>query len=482
MDKSKVEIIKIKKREYPKNPPFNPPEIYPEYLYEDEDIDENNMIYKAVRDLLIKLELDKENYGTKDWNPLGEIIEPEDNVVIKPNFISEPRSENVNPQSIVTHASVIRPIIDYCQIALKGKGSLVIADAPQFDSDFEKIKEITRIQDVIDFVNDNSSLKVNLLDLREEKVQTEDGIIIRRFKINGDPKGYSTVNLGERSEFYHVEKYMNRIYGADYDFEETRKHHTNGKHEYYISNTILDADVVINVPKLKTHKKAGVTICLKNIIGINGNKNYLPHYRFGSQKEGGDEYLRDSFTKKFGSNFYQFTFKAMSRMGPMEMKLMRIPRKVYLFLSSKNITKHSSGNWYGNDTIWRTIVDLNKILFYVDKEGEIQEKVQRRCLAIVDGIIGGEGDGPLFPTPKPCGVILGGFNPVLVDIIAIKIMGFNWEKISQIVGAKKALFTSVGVDEGKVDFNLNFHFHPPPGWHGKLNDSKTTEKIKGVLV
>ena len=33
--------------------------------------------------------------------------------------------------------------------------------------------------------------------------------------------------------------------------------------EYCISNTILDADVIINIPKLKTHKKAGITVCLK---------------------------------------------------------------------------------------------------------------------------------------------------------------------------------------------------------------------------
>ena len=32
-----------------------------------------------------------------------------------------------------------------------------------------------------------------------------------------------------------------------------------------------------SLPKLKTHKKAGITCALKNLIGINGNKEYLPH-------------------------------------------------------------------------------------------------------------------------------------------------------------------------------------------------------------
>lgn len=472
MNKSKVEVVKAKKQEYPENPPFNPPEKYPEYPYE--ETDKSNAVYKGVRELLMKLELDKENYGTKDWNPLGEIIKPGDNVVIKPNFVSEPRAENIDPQSIVTHASVIRPIIDYCQIALKGRGSLLVADAPQNDSDFEKIKEITGVQDVIDFINDHSSVMVDLLDLREEYAQTSGGVIVRRVRVNGDPKGYTIVDLGEGSQFHYIEDCMDRIYGAYYDVEEVRKHHSERRHAYCISNTILDADVVINVPKLKTHTKAGVTICLKNMIGINGNKNYLPHYRFGSREEGGDEYLRKSIARTVGSKFYQFVFKAMSRMGPNEMKRMRIPQKIYSFLRSKNITKHNAGAWYGNDTIWRTIVDLNKILFYADKEGRIQNNVQRRYLAVVDGIVGGQGDGPLFPTPKACGVIFGGFDPVLVDRMGIKIMGFNCEHVPHVTMAEKILFTDISAERDIVNFNLSFE--PPTGWHGKLNGSQTTKK------
>lgn len=224
----KINIIKIEKNGYPTSPPFNPPKRWPEYPFA--ETDESNAVYEGVRDLLIKLKLDKENYGKKDWNPLGEIITPGDDIVIKPNFVSESRYDNVDPQGIVTHASVIRPIIDYCLIALEGRGNIVIADAPQTDSNFERIKETTKIQDVLNFINENSSLKVNLLDLREECAQTNNGLVIKRFKIDGDPKGYSTIDLGDKSEFCDIEPYMNKTYGADYDFEEVRKHHANGKH------------------------------------------------------------------------------------------------------------------------------------------------------------------------------------------------------------------------------------------------------------
>ena len=59
--------------------------------------------------------------------------------------------------------------------------------------------------------------------------------------------------------------------------------------------------------------------------------------------------------------------------------------------------KFESGNWHGNDTIWRTIVDLNKILFFSKKDGFLSNEIQRKYFAIVDGIIGGEGNGPHFP-------------------------------------------------------------------------------------
>lgn len=460
----KVAMVQMEGAKYPHNPPFNPPEKYPEYPYS--EIDGSNAVYRAIRDILIELSLDADHYGTAEWNPLGDIVHPGDNVVIKPNFVSEPRADNTDPHSIVTHGSVIRPIIDYCHKALKGKGSLVIADAPQTDSNFEKIKEITCIQDVVDFVNGYSTPKVSLLDLRESCSEVYSGIVLKRNKINGDPKGYTLINLGNKSQFHDIDRYMNKAYGADYDYEELRKHHSGGKHEYYISNTILKADVIINVPKLKTHKKTGVTLCLKNLVGINGNKNYLPHYRFGSKEDGGDEYLGKSSIKYIGSELYQLIFKTMAKLGPKEMALMEFPRQIYSYLNKKNITKNTGGSWYGNDTLWRTIIDLNMILFYADKNGQITDDIQRSYLAIVDGIVAGDGDGPLFPAPKYCGIILGGFNPIIIDRLGASVMGFNWEKIPHISKAQQTIFDEKHIKVPEQNINLNFN--PPPGWEHQI--------------
>ncbi|MCJ7487377.1 MAG: DUF362 domain-containing protein, partial [Candidatus Aminicenantes bacterium] len=48
--------------------------------------------------------------------------------------------------------------------------------------------------------------------------------------------------------------------------------------ELYLPRTILSADVVISVPKMKTHRHAGITLSMKNMFGI------LPGMKYGWPK------------------------------------------------------------------------------------------------------------------------------------------------------------------------------------------------------
>jgi uncharacterized protein (DUF362 family) len=54
----------------------------------------------------------------------------------------------------------------------------------------------------------------------------------------------------------------------------------------------------------------------------------------------------------------------------------------------------------------------------------------RPDFAIIDGIVGMEGNGPIQGTPKPAGVLLFGDDPVAVDATACRVMGLKPEKIS----------------------------------------------------
>jgi hypothetical protein len=83
-----------------------------------------------------------------------------------------------------------------------------------------------------------------------------------------------------------------------------------------------------------------------------------------------------------------------------------------------------SGNWHGNDTCWRMVHDINRCLTYSDGE-HFPAARPKRFFAIADGIIGGDGDGPAAPDAHASGMLVAGFNPVAVDCVATRLMGFD---------------------------------------------------------
>ena len=91
--------------------------------------------------------------------------------------------------------------------------------------------------------------------------------------------------------------------------------------------------------------------------------------------------------------------------------------------------EYREGSWYGNDTIWRTVIDINKIIKYADKNGKLCCEEQRKIFNIADMVIIGEKEGPLLPSPRYGGIIAMGEDIVCFDEIIATIMGFNVNKI-----------------------------------------------------
>jgi len=97
-----------------------------------------------------------------------------------------------------------------------------------------------------------------------------------------------------------------------------------------------------------------------------------------------------------------------------------------------------SGNWWGNDTVWRMCLDLNKIVLYGNPDGSLRAPLPRnrkRHYALVDGILAGQGRGPLNPDPVAAGVVLFGVHPPSVDTACAYLMGFDPAKIPIVTGA-----------------------------------------------
>jgi uncharacterized protein (DUF362 family) len=137
--------------------------------------------------------------------------------------------------------------------------------------------------------------------------------------------------------------------------------HYTGLGHLYLPETILDADLLVSMPKLKTHHWAGVTLSLKNMFGC-------------------------------------------------------IPGAVYGW--PKNVL-----HWAG---IHESIIDINSTL-------------PAPRFAIVDGIVGMEGNGPIQGDARRCGALVFGDDPVAVDATAARLMTIDPRKVRYLAEAGRFL-------------------------------------------
>jgi len=282
---------------------------------------------------------------------ISNFVKPDDIVLIKPNLIVARDGESGN----VTHSSIIEPLIEMCYDA--GASKIYIGDGSGNADTFEAFT--------------SSGMKAIV-----DKLYTE-GIPIKfvdlNYDVNPNTKEFDAIDLGPYA--------------------------LNPEHVYRVAHTVLKADVMISLPKLKSHNGTGITIALKNIIGTAPGGHY-------------------GFPKKQG--------------------------KVDALPHFSNAPWNSLAVY---DRIWRTIIDLNRIAL-----GRYpQSPKKRKYLAVVDGVIGGTFDPsskelPLW-NPVKVGAIIAGGDPVAVDTICARLMCYRPERIPTIVNAaEKGLGTMTGIE------------------------------------
>lgn len=482
---------------YPEASPFSPDRQSAEYPFNASTVSSSpNPTYEGVRRALSLLGLDAEHEGSASWNPLGGIVRAGDTVVLKPNFVREFRESSPDhADCLVTHGAIIRAVLDYVFIATQGKGRIIIADASHNDADFDAIRRIAGIDGIQAFFRENAGgMDVECYDLRPECAQKIDGVIIGHRPLAGDPAGYVKVNVGCHSAFMEINHLCNLLYGSEYDTRELHSHQHDDVHEYLIAKTVLDADCVISLPKLKTHKKTGITVNMKNLVGINGNKNWLPHHREGTPSQGGDQFADNGLKRRVERAAVARFKQIFPYLGPLRSvvagPIKAAGKRVF---GDTNTNTIRSGNWYGNDTTWRMTIDLNRILLYADAEGGLCDTPTRRFFSVVDGVVAGEGNGPLDPTPKSAGLVLAGANPVAVDYACARMMGFDDRRLPVLhralrdhplplvrFGASDVRVRTVDRPTGGTLDELNdesLHFEPHFGWKGRVEmaDSATIQ-------
>jgi uncharacterized protein (DUF362 family) len=219
-------------------------------------------------------------------------------IVLKPNLVEYRRDKVIN-----TDPRVVAAVIELCR--REGAAEVIVAEGPGHCRNVEYLVEASGLGDVL------KHYRVPFADLNHDEP-------------------VKLPNLGRLTRLDHL----------------------------FLAKTVATADVLISLPKLKTHHWAGATLSLKNLFGT------LPGICYG---------------------------------------------------------------WPKNELHWRGI------------ENSIVDIALTRTpeLAIVDGIVGMEGDGPLNGTPKPLGALVMGTDLVAVDATCCRLMRLSAEKIGYLVLANR---------------------------------------------
>jgi hypothetical protein len=270
------------------------------------------------------------------------------------------------------------------------------------------------------------------------------------------------------------------------------RHHSHGRHEYLLARSALAADVVVSLPKLKTHKKTGITAGLKNLVGVNGDKNWLPHHTEPGWTSPGDERpmagTLDAWQQRIERMAAQSVRRAAQAFPSLGQAWHRRLRRTGVSVFGPTEDRIRSGNWHGNDTCWRMCLDLNKLVMYGNPDGTLRPPVQaarKRYLVVADGWIAGEGAGPMNPDAVQAGCLLFAANPASADAAAAVLMGFDPERIPLVRQAfdirhyrladwgwrDVEIRSNVSGWNGKLDHippEAAFSFRPQFGWRGRI--------------
>ena len=388
-------------------------------------------------------------WGCDPDNPFKQWLGPGGTAVIKPNWVMDYNPLGHSLESLVTHTSMIRHMIYACAAAIEGTGTVLIGDSPLQGCDFAALLRLSRMTELLEVVRRQfPGLKIEVQDWRSTVLQREGkmtGCPVSP-QVGKDDGEYEPVNLGRDSFLEEITDYAKDFRVTMYKPSLMLAHHGSGRHEYLFVKRALDADLFINLPKLKTHMKTGLTGALKNLVGICGRKESLPHHIRGSYFDGGDCYCTGNLFSRWADRLYDNWWEKYAGMSvPKRMAYATAHRLLKAAALGTGGGTISGGSWSGNETLWRTILDLNHVVYF-------GPRAPKHVITVVDGVIAGEGQGPVKPAPKPAGLLVGGENPASIDAVLTHVVGYNVARIPMVYHAlthRKSRFAA-GLDSLRV--------------------------------
>lgn len=353
----------------------------------------------------------------------------EKKILIKPNWVKHCSNEN-DKWCLCTNEALI--LVTLKILVEWNPASIIIADAPIQGCDWNKLLSQVFL-DKCRFYSETFNVPVIIKDFRKVIYDPVSNEIIKDDRSND---GYVIFDMGEQSFLEPITGSKNKFRVTCYNPDDMAKTHRNGVHKYCIAKDVFDADVVLTMPKMKTHQKAGITNAMKILVGVNGDKAFLPHHRIGSYGHGGDCYPGKNIFRSLSEYFLD---NANRNIGKPAHKLLSLISAALWKLSNPSKEQNLAAAWYGNDTVWRMVMDINHIVRYGKKDGTISSDIQRPIYSLCDGIIAGQGNGPLSPKPLPLGILAFSNNSYWMDIVMGYLYLLEIDKVPNLRAAKELI-------------------------------------------
>jgi uncharacterized protein (DUF362 family) len=444
--------------------------------------EDTGLIEGVIREALAGAGLGEKNAGA----PMADIIEQGMTVLLKPNWVLHFNQADQGMDCMVTHPAFILAALK--EVLAARPGRVIIADAPIQSCRFDLLATPEFRQRVAEM----ATCPVEVVDFRK-MVLAAGGLAEGMIKNPREEGQYVLFDLGEESLLEPVSSPAGRFRVTCYDPDVLARAHRPGRHQYVLSREAFEADVILNLPKLKTHRKAGITAALKNLVGINGDKDFLPHHRLGGSALGGDcyqgvaplkraaEYCLDNANRNIGGERFGYWNSRFDA-------LMKWQAKV----GDLGI----DGGWHGNDTTWRMVLDLNRLALYGRPDGTLSDTRLRRVYSLTDAIVAGERNGPLSPSPINLGAVTFAASSPFADLVHSALMRFDW-KVLPLIGGAFGGFRYRLTDRGPEDCEVHLRgrrvaldelaatcgmdFRPPDRWAGhvelnRLSPEKATAR------
>jgi uncharacterized protein (DUF362 family) len=347
-------------------------------------------------------------------------------VLIKPNWVRH-SLQTTDELCLRTNDKLLVAAVDY--ILELQPSSIIIGDAPIQGCDWQRMLSRTPIEEITRRCK-RQGTEVQVVDFRRKT------FVPNRNKVCAGQRSmdeYVICDLGKDSFLEPITgPDADRFRVTDYDSDRMRDAHRRGVHKYCIARELFDADIVLSLPKVKTHQKAGITAALKNLVGLNGDKDFLPHHRLGGTSHGGDCYP--------GKNKLRYCAElaadhANRKQGKISYPIWRHLASLLWRASFPKPVHQMSAGWHGNDTTWRMVMDLNRIATHATADGKLCSVPVREIYSLCDGIIGGQGDGPLFPEPLELGCLSFSNNAYMTDLCWATMMGLEPLKVPLLIAA-----------------------------------------------